>query len=54
MKMFHRALVASAVALACSAGTASAQFSNMYFFGDSLSDAGRSSRSCRLAPAVSL
>jgi len=40
MKMFQRALVASAVALACSAGTASAQFSNMYFFGDSLSDAG--------------
>jgi len=40
MKMFHRALVASAVALACSAGTASAQFSNFYFFGDSLTDAG--------------
>jgi outer membrane lipase/esterase len=40
MKTFRRALVASAVALACSAGTASAQFSNMYFFGDSLSDAG--------------
>lgn len=40
MKMFRRALVASAVALACTAGTASAQFSNMYFFGDSLSDAG--------------
>ena len=40
MKTFRKALVASAVALACSAGTASAQFSNMYFFGDSLSDAG--------------
>ena len=40
MNTFRKALVASAVALACSAGTASAQFSNMYFFGDSLSDAG--------------
>ena len=40
MNSFRKALVAGAVALACSAGTASAQFSNMYFFGDSLSDAG--------------
>jgi outer membrane lipase/esterase len=40
MNTFRKALVASAVALACSAGTASAQFSNMYFFGDSLTDAG--------------
>jgi outer membrane lipase/esterase len=40
MRTFRRALVASAVALACSAGSASAQFSNFYFFGDSLSDAG--------------
>jgi len=41
MKTFRRALVASAVALACSAGTASAQFSANYVFGDSLSDAGQ-------------
>jgi len=40
MKTFRKALVAGAVALACSAGTASAQFSNFYFFGDSLTDAG--------------
>jgi outer membrane lipase/esterase len=40
MSTFRKALVASAVALACSAGTASAQFSNFYFFGDSLTDAG--------------
>jgi outer membrane lipase/esterase len=40
MTVFRKALVASAVALACTAGTASAQFSNMYVFGDSLSDAG--------------
>ena len=40
MKTFRMALVASAVALASSAGTASAQYSNFYFFGDSLTDAG--------------
>ena len=34
------ALVASAVAVACAAGPAAAQWSGFYFFGDSLTDAG--------------
>ncbi len=40
MRIFRPTMVASAIALAMSAGTASAQFSNTYFFGDSLSDSG--------------
>ena len=40
MKTFRRVLVASAVALACSAGTASAQWTGVYAFGDSSMDAG--------------
>jgi outer membrane lipase/esterase len=40
MKSFNKALVASAVALACSAGTASAQWTGVYAFGDSSTDAG--------------
>jgi outer membrane lipase/esterase len=39
MRMFKRNLVAGAIALAVSA-PAAAQFSNMYFFGDSSTDAG--------------
>ena len=41
MRSFRPALVAGALALAFSAGTASAQFTNTYIFGDSLSDAGQ-------------
>lgn len=40
MRHFRPAQVACAVALALGTSTASAQFSNTYFFGDSLSDAG--------------
>ena len=40
MTRFGKTLLAGAVALACVAGTASAQFSNFYSFGDSLSDVG--------------
>ena len=40
MTKFRSTLVASAVALACSATPASAQWSNFIFFGDSLTDAG--------------
>ena len=41
MRKLQRSLLASAVALALAAsGTAAAQFSNVYFFGDSLTDAG--------------
>lgn len=39
MRRFHL-LATTALALAISAGSASAQFSNLYFFGDSLTDAG--------------
>jgi outer membrane lipase/esterase len=39
MRIFHRSLVAGAIALALSA-PASAQFSNFYVFGDSLADVG--------------
>jgi outer membrane lipase/esterase len=41
MRRFRPTLVASGLALALSAGTASAQFTNTYTFGDSLSDAGQ-------------
>ena len=41
MRRFRPTLVAGALALAFSAGTASAQFTNTYIFGDSLSDAGQ-------------
>ena len=41
MRRFRPTLVAGALALALSAGTASAQFTNAYIFGDSLSDAGQ-------------
>ncbi|MFO1322642.1 MAG: autotransporter domain-containing protein [Burkholderiales bacterium] len=41
MRRFRPTLLAGAVALALSAGTASAQFTNTYVFGDSLSDAGQ-------------
>ena len=41
MRKLQRSLLASAVALALAAsGNAAAQFSNVYFFGDSLTDAG--------------
>lgn len=40
MITFRRALLASAVATACAAPVASAQWSNFVFFGDSLTDAG--------------
>jgi outer membrane lipase/esterase len=40
MRKFRPTLLAGALALALTAGTASAQFSNTYFFGDSLSDSG--------------
>jgi len=40
MRSFRPTLVAGALAFALSAGTASAQFSNAYFFGDSLTDTG--------------
>src|SRR5262245_2801305 len=39
MRIFERTLLAGALALAAS-GPASAQFSNFYVFGDSLSDTG--------------
>lgn len=41
MRRFRPARLATAVALALSAATASAQFTNTYVFGDSLSDAGQ-------------
>ncbi len=41
MRRFRPARLAAAVALALSAATASAQFTNTYVFGDSLSDAGQ-------------
>ena len=41
MRRFRPTLVAGALALALSAGTASAQFTNAYIFGDSLSDGGQ-------------
>jgi outer membrane lipase/esterase len=41
MRRFRPSLVAGALALALSAGTASAQFTNAYIFGDSLSDGGQ-------------
>ena len=41
MRRYRPTLVAGALALALSAGTASAQFTNAYTFGDSLSDAGQ-------------
>jgi len=41
MRRFRPTLVAGALAFALSAGTASAQFTNAYTFGDSLSDAGQ-------------
>ena len=41
MRRFRPTLVAGAVALAVAAGAASAQFTNAYVFGDSLSDAGQ-------------
>jgi outer membrane lipase/esterase len=41
MRRFRPSLVAGAIALALCTGTASAQFSNSFIFGDSLSDAGQ-------------
>ena len=41
MRNFRPSLVAGAIALALCTGTASAQFSGTYIFGDSLSDAGQ-------------
>ena len=41
MRRFRPSLVAGALALALSAGTASAQYTNTYIFGDSLSDGGQ-------------
>jgi outer membrane lipase/esterase len=41
MRSFHPSRVAGAIALALCAGAASAQFTNAYIFGDSLSDAGQ-------------
>ncbi len=41
MRGFRPSLVAGAIALALCTGTASAQFSGTYIFGDSLSDAGQ-------------
>jgi outer membrane lipase/esterase len=41
MRKFRPTLLAGAIALALTAGTASAQFTNTYIFGDSLSDAGQ-------------
>ena len=40
MRKFRPTMLAGALALALTAGTASAQFTNTYIFGDSLSDAG--------------
>ena len=51
MRTLQRSLLASAVALGFAAsGTAAAQFSNVYFFGDSLTDAGSYKPCCRPAP----
>ena len=41
MRSFRPARIATALALAFSAASASAQFTNIYVFGDSLSDAGQ-------------
>ena len=41
MRRFRPTLVAGALAFALSAGTASAQFTNAYILGDSLSDGGQ-------------
>jgi outer membrane lipase/esterase len=41
MRSFRPARIAAALALAFSAASASAQFTNIYVFGDSLSDAGQ-------------
>ena len=41
MRSFRPARIATALALAFSAASASAQFTNTYVFGDSLSDAGQ-------------
>ena len=41
MRSFRPARIAAALALAFSAASASAQFTNAYVFGDSLSDAGQ-------------
>ncbi len=41
MRNFRPTQVAGALALALTAGTASAQFTNAYIFGDSLSDGGQ-------------
>ena len=40
MRPFRVSLAATAVMLALGAGSASAQFTNIYFFGDSLTDSG--------------
>ena len=40
MKRFANTLLASAIGLALGAGPAAAQWSNLYFFGDSLTDSG--------------
>jgi outer membrane lipase/esterase len=40
MQRFRSSMAATAVALALAAGNASAQFTNIFFFGDSLTDAG--------------
>jgi outer membrane lipase/esterase len=40
VKTFRKALVAASVAAACWTGSANAQWSGFYFFGDSLTDAG--------------
>ena len=40
MRRFGKTIAATAVTLALAAGDASAQFSNIFFFGDSLTDAG--------------
>jgi outer membrane lipase/esterase len=40
MHRFRTSVAATAVALALAAGNASAQFTNIFFFGDSLTDAG--------------
>jgi outer membrane lipase/esterase len=40
MKIFRKAVLASAITLACASIPAAAQYSNLYVFGDSLSDAG--------------
>src|SRR6476661_9364162 len=40
MRLLHSSLAATALALALAAGDASAQFTNIFFFGDSLTDSG--------------